>query len=301
MKNSFTTLKESLIIYRNNFLIFASIIALSFLAKLIISPIAYSKLSYGGLIFFILMIPVFAWQNLATLYVIKNHKIKIGALNPYIKTANQIAPFSIVYACMIFSMIGGFVLLIIPSIILGIYLSLSSYTYFFERSKGFDALSRSIDYVMGNWFSVTRKILSLVIVLFFVGWIIPHIAAKIFPASLARIISDFLVELLTTPISAIYLYLVYLSLMELSKSKDEPKIGIVIKRKTKLKVISALGLLSFLVFAVWMIIKNPDSFSYKAMEQKLTEEQRQEMIRLREKYPEAQQIRIRIDEKSRSN
>lgn len=306
MPSFFSILKESLTIYKKNFLIFLSILVISFLAKLLISPIAYSDLSYGAILFFILALPIASWKSLAVLYALKDQTPKSWSsiFYPYSKTIKQLIPFSIVYVLTIFTIFGGFVFLIIPGLVICVYLCLFDYVYFFEGLKGLNAMSKSFEYIKGNWQNVAAKILVLTLLLFAISWIIPHFTAKLLPLNVYKIVSDFIVELITTPITAIFLYLIYRSLAENYSTKPEKSIELVFrKREVKLKAACIFGFLAFIALFSWIVVKHPNLLlqSYKKDEQNLTEEQKQEIIKLREKYPEASQIRIRIDENNLPN
>lgn len=58
----------------------------------------------------------------------------------------------------------GFMLLVIPGIIISIYLAYSIYVLAGEERRGFDALIRSIELVYGRWWSVVGRSLLLVLI-----------------------------------------------------------------------------------------------------------------------------------------
>lgn len=61
---------------------------------------------------------------------------------------------------------GGFMLLIIPGIIVSGYVYFSQYVYAVEGKRGLDALMRSRELVYGHWWDVALKILGVTLVLF---------------------------------------------------------------------------------------------------------------------------------------
>ena len=289
LPNSFKIFKETIIFFRRRFFSFFGVIFPIYLLCGLLSGFALeiSETKFV-LILLIILLPLFAWKNLAIFYIIKYDKSDIKITEPFTKTVNKIAPFCLVYAIVIFSVIGGFILLIIPAIILAIYLSLSLCTYFFEDLKGYDALLRSIEYVKGNWFNVARKGFFLVLVLFLINTLIPFVIYKILPHSFSQLISGLVLDLIINPIEMIFLYLVY---QKLSSSHIKNDVNSIDKRKTFLKAISSFGSLSFISLLLFLLIKYPDYFSYK-----ITEYQKQEMIKTKKEHPWAQQIKIRIKE-----
>jgi len=105
-----------------------------------------------------------------------------------------------------FVMITSF-LLIIPGIIVGVYLTFSSYVFVIEEEKGMNALKRSWNLVKGNWWKVFGRITLLNIIICAIYAIlisIDDLLGSVF-------------QCLFMPFSVIFMYLIY---SELKKSKE---------------------------------------------------------------------------------
>lgn len=258
MPSVLSLLKESLALYKKNFLSFLILITISFLLKLLLKAAGSSVIQLGldYRVLMILALSLFAslWKSLAILYALKNQGAGIQVFSPYLKTIPKLAPFFIVNILMIFMMLGGFILLIIPAIILSIYLSFSSFTYFFEDLRGFDALSKSFEYVKGRWVSVAGR----VILVFTISTIIYYLTSKILPSSF-KIIFDYAFQIIFLPLGSIYYYLIYKSLVETYDSSNYSESAFQ-KRKKWLKAIFILGFIIFFALMALMIILDPKFF-----------------------------------------
>ncbi|MCA9359849.1 hypothetical protein KC850_02300 [Candidatus Kaiserbacteria bacterium] len=72
--------------------------------------------------------------------------------------------------------IGGYVLLIIPGIILSVYIIFSQFTFSIEGRRGVDALLRSRNLVKNNWWTIVKKISGVYVVLIIIFILVGAVA-----------------------------------------------------------------------------------------------------------------------------
>jgi len=119
-----------------------------------------------------------------------------------------------------FTIIGGFVMVIIPGIILGVALAFRGFTLVLENRRGMDALAQSREYVRGYWWAVLGRSLLLGIC---VG-VATGIVSAIFTAAMGTLggmLASGVLALFLVPFSLIYSYLMYRNLAAL-KPKTAP-------------------------------------------------------------------------------
>jgi len=119
-----------------------------------ISPIFLLVTIAIVVIFFIAIIFSSIWGVIAILCVIKERDGKIGIKESFKMTKDKVFPY-----CWIAFLKGlvvtlGFLLLIIPGIVFGIWYGFSEYVFISEGLKGQKALSRSKQLVKGYWWGV---------------------------------------------------------------------------------------------------------------------------------------------------
>lgn len=108
-----------------------------------------------------------------------------------------------------FITLGGFVMLFIPAILMGVWFSLSQYIVVAEGKRGLQVLSESRDYVRGYWWAMMGRLILMVLIQVIIVVIFDIIASIIFrSAAYNSLVSDFL-NLVISPFSAIYVYLIY--------------------------------------------------------------------------------------------
>jgi hypothetical protein len=91
---------------------------------------------------------------------------------------------------------GGFVLLIIPGLLMSLYFYLSQYVFVAEHKTGFSALSRSHDLITGVWWPVLGRLVGVGL-LFFIFFIVVLVLVGLATYSLAdNQVLDFLTSLM---------------------------------------------------------------------------------------------------------
>jgi len=105
----------------------------------------------------------------------------------------------------------GFILLIIPGIIISVYLSLAVFIVLFESERGVDALKKSHSYVKGRWWAVFGRMLVIILISGILGGIGAFFSSK--DAALGQVISV-VIQILVVPFSVAYMYFLYTSVKE---------------------------------------------------------------------------------------
>lgn len=163
----------------------------------------------GGVIMLVGWI-IFAYSVLPIIYSIHNGA---GVDASYQATIKWFWPYVWVAILTLFAVIGGFVMLIIPGIWLGIALTFMAYVFVIERRSGTDALRQSKEYVKGYWWAVFGRTLLLALIYLAVVAIVRIPLSLLGAKMLSGLVSAVLV-LLFVPFSMIYHYLIFENLRE---------------------------------------------------------------------------------------
>jgi len=174
-------MRESWSLYKNNFALFAKIIAwliipviiLSFLPYLISSPVIFLAVNFLlSLLYWVFSIFIFIALiltmntllkgesvNLRSIYNLSYSKIFWGVIiSILIALAVGAAPLIFIISGIIFSaalaVFTGIFLMVIPGIIFSIWLSFGLYTFILENKKVIESLSASRQLVKGRFWSV---------------------------------------------------------------------------------------------------------------------------------------------------
>ncbi len=266
-------LSEAWGLYRPRIKTFVGILVLQILAMIAAAIFIFvfvfafeglgSSVRYGFLGFIIaflfLMVPMIIiqmWAQAAMIYAIKDSAENISAAEAYRRSWRKIGSlfWTGFISCIIIA--GGFMLFVVPGIILAVWFSLASYIVISEDISGMDALLKSREYIRGKGWEV----FSLFLVMFLL-WITISVGAQfglgilnmIFTAMglgfIGLILSLFvgIAVTLITPLMTAYSYLIYKHLRGI-------KAGLIFLPSfgSKIKFI-AVGLLGILI-GVGMIL-----------------------------------------------
>jgi len=246
-------LNQTFKIYKNRIGVFLVIAAVPFFFAFLSIPFLLFSLFFGMLFAFpayrtfgfillpfvvlivaayvILMIVISIWSSLSLLYAIKEREQKIGIKEAFNKSWPKVLSYWWISIISGFIIIGGYLLFIIPGIILAIWFSLAAYVLVSEDRTGMIALFRSRQLIKGYWWKVFWRFLVMGIIISlitFVAGFIPFIKNIIY--------------LLTTPFSIIFSFLIYENLKKLKGEVlfDPPE------RKAKIGFI-LIGVIGFLL------------------------------------------------------
>jgi hypothetical protein len=221
-------LKEAWAIYKNRFktLVIISLIptVIYLLLILIIGDgqnpgiVDHAQLgSFGiagiilGIVAAILIIYLYVWGSISALYAIRDQSL--GWKEAYIQSQNKIGAYFFTGLLAGLATMGGFILLIVPGIIFGLWFSQSPYIVVEEGLKNTAALKRSKYYVKGRIGQIFGKLFYIGITTFAL-YIVLTIILEIFASvtgikynNLSWITSIF--SLIWTPLITVYSYQVY--------------------------------------------------------------------------------------------
>jgi len=157
-------LYRSFKIFKEKFYVFLGVISF----PLIFSILFYFvQLSYRNLILylpvFIVSVIVSYWSNLTCLYVIKDRGEKIGVRESFKRAWFKLFPYFWIIILAILASLGGFILLIIPGIIVGVSLIFVPFILMSEDLRGMDVLLKSRHLVKGRWWPVFGRWLLIVV------------------------------------------------------------------------------------------------------------------------------------------
>jgi len=107
---------------------------------------------------------VWIWATLALLYAIKERDQGISVIQALKKGTGGFLPFVWLTILALFISGGGFLLFIVPGILLGIWFFFAQYVFVDGKEKGMNALLRSKDLVSGYTWQVFLRLFVLVLV-----------------------------------------------------------------------------------------------------------------------------------------
>tara|TARA_B100000508_G_scaffold102982_2_gene81378 strand:- start:1748 stop:3379 length:1632 start_codon:yes stop_codon:yes gene_type:complete len=100
------------------------------------------------------------------LFTVVNHDRRVSLNESFEWARKGIWGLLWIYLLSFLVTMGGFMLLIIPGIIISLYIYFAQYVYITEGKRGMEALMRSRDLVWGNWWAVALKLLGITLILF---------------------------------------------------------------------------------------------------------------------------------------
>jgi hypothetical protein len=151
-----TLFKNSWLIYRMRFKTIVGVLAPGILFQffLFLEPPAPTLL--GSMQFIIGL-----WIALAILYVVKEKDTEMSSREALGKGIKRLFSYWWLNVLSLIIAIGGFLLFVVPGVILSIWFSLASYVFVAEDRKGMTALLRSKQLVQGYWLQVFWRLLVL--------------------------------------------------------------------------------------------------------------------------------------------
>ena len=263
-------LDRSFKIFKEKFYVFLGIISF----PLVFSILSYFIRSYHknlilSLSVSIALFIVSYWSGLACLYVIKDREEKIGVRESFKRAWFKLFPYFWIIILAALASLGGFILLIIPGIIVGVSLIFVSFILISEDLRGMDVLLKSRHLVKGRWWPVFGRLLLIGILAFsittgiyFVSFPLLFLSQKMFFEALISFVS-----LMLSCFVNIYCFLIY---EDLKKVKEavlfEKKEG-----RIKYLILIFVALACLILFSFFVIIKGKGE-GQKHFDQKRLEE-----------------------------
>jgi len=217
-KNRWKTLCGILLISCLISLLFGAVFAGGiFLISSLLKDMALAYLSIFsilGLLLILVVIYILTWSQVALITAIQDSSI--GVKESFSRAKSKIISFMWLGFIIGLIVSGGFLLLLIPGIIFSVWFSLAVFILVAENIKGLSAVLKSKEYVKGYFWPVFGRSLMfmLLYIILFIGLSIVSLILIFIP--FLGVILNFLLYLIVpfiiTPISILYIYLIYSSL-----------------------------------------------------------------------------------------
>lgn len=133
----------------------------------------------------------------------------------YRKSVPLFWPYIWVSILSALAMLGGFVMLIVPGIILAVALSFSKFIVILENRRGLDALAQSRAYVKGYWWATLGRCLLLALCCAAVILLVVYLPVALFAGKIVGWLLYGIAMLLVTPFALVYTYKIYKNLVAL--------------------------------------------------------------------------------------
>ncbi len=156
----------------------------------------------------ILMIIGFWWSSVALLISIKESEHGLSIADSFKRAVPLLIPYLWVSILVGLITMVGFVLLIIPGIIFGLWYYLSSYILVDQNIRGMDALKTSKAYMQGNMGAVFWRCLVGGIAIYIPVIILGMILGAALPDRAAAVVTN-LLSLVVAPLISIYIFRLY--------------------------------------------------------------------------------------------
>lgn len=244
-------LVKTLRFYKNDFTMFAKILAIPVLVYTLGIYIGVGDNLNLGLYYSLLIIGsilIFTSQMATVYFIIHNKEIQ-NWWECYQKSIRYFWSYLWVGILMSVSFFGGFVLLVIPGIILSTRLALSPFIFFDQKKRGLSALVWSSYYVKGYWWKVFWRLSFFMLIALIISFANTFFLGKFF---LIYILGLFLTLFILTPVSFIYLYNIYQELQSIKPQPIPPEEET--KSRSALIIYSIIGLTGYLVLIIIMIV-----------------------------------------------
>ena len=214
MRNPIQLTTEAFGIMSRNMRLFLSILAapivLSFIAALFMpTPVEQvAGVGFSGMYMVMMLLSgvVNVFMGIALILVMRN--MGLTAMDAYKQSTSYFLRYLGMSIVMMVLLFVGFLLLIIPGIILAVWLSFSAFVLVLENGGMIGSLKQSREYVRGHWWGVLGRLLAMGILLVVVSMVFSMIAS-IVPS---YVVSNALVAalaMLLAPFSVAYMYLMY--------------------------------------------------------------------------------------------
>lgn len=235
-------------IYKQRLGTFLGIMVIPMLIITVSSVILAAGRGFLGIPIFIISL----WGQTALLYAIKDNQERIGVIESYRRGWHKILSYLWVSLLVLFIIMGGLLLLIVPGIIFAVWFGLAIYILIAEDLKGMNALLKSREYVKGKWGSVFWRFFFI----FAISGIISLVLNLIFnflKIPFGKEISNFIIGLFLTPLTMTYGFLVYSNLKAL---KGEIAFAPSGSQKIKFVLVGIIGILLIpaILFSIFFLI-----------------------------------------------
>ncbi len=182
----------------------------------------------AGVVFLLLillfLIYVSVWTFAATIRNISSLDANASAGKSFSESSHDIMPLILTGLLTLLFILGGYILLIIPGIILSFWYSQSAYVIITEGLSGKKALDQSKRYVTGNIWEIFKKGFFIGIITFLVAMGVGFlfgITATLLDLTFLPTIANIIFQTFWTPLVSIYAFLIFQYLRQ-SKTVSTP-------------------------------------------------------------------------------
>ena len=134
-------------------------------------------------------------------------------LEIYKSSAASVSSYIWIAILATLSIFVGFVLLVVPGIVVAVWFCLAPFVLILEHKKGKEALVKSKDYIRGLWTPIFTRIVAIVAFMFLIGFaraVFQIFLNTIFGAGLNdRFIVDIIFQSIISPFFIVYMYILY--------------------------------------------------------------------------------------------
>ena len=181
-------------------------------AAIILHP-SSASLSISSLPILLILIALFIFvgylANLAMIFAVKDSKERIGVKESFNRAWTIFWPFLWVGILFGLTVLGGFMLFVIPGLIFWVWFNFATLVFVVEGSRGEEALLRSKEYIRGRWGGVFWRLLFILIVPIALSLIIKLVT----PYTVESFISP-IISMLFWPLSIAYVFSLYSALRD---------------------------------------------------------------------------------------
>jgi hypothetical protein len=200
-------------LYKENFPVLTGIILIPVFIQSLVNVVSIP--GFGNLIgsvsITVLMWVLFVTSSAAV--IIRIHE-QTGFIESYRRSVKLSLYLILLVILNFLAVVGGFVVLIVPGVLISVWLTFSIYAMVIERKRGFNALAQSREYVRGYWWDVFARVIILS-VLFSIIFLPLNILAVIFLGTIAKTLVFSLLSLVVIPFFICYTYGIYINLVRL--------------------------------------------------------------------------------------
>lgn len=152
------------------------------------------------------------WGAAALCYTVTRGNEPVSFREAYKNTRKLVFPFLWIGIASSISIVGGFMLLIIPGILYYVWFLFSPFVLFTDGTRGMNALFTSREYVRGQWWPIFLRVLFLLAASWMVAIALFFALAPFEDGPLRDGLSGALssiVTLVTTPLAALYIFAMF--------------------------------------------------------------------------------------------
>ncbi|MDP2637255.1 MAG: hypothetical protein Q8P03_01430 [bacterium] len=186
-----------------------------------------------------------------------------GVVGAYENAIRLLTSYGWISILTTLAVLGGFVLFVIPGLVLSLWLTFAPYILFTENKKGLSALTASYAYIKGYWWSVVWRIVFLGVLSILIQTGLTTLATSAIHSAQPKIPQFFqlmVIHFFLIPVSIAYAYGIYQAVREMKAQHplevNEAKFRTVIKVFIALGIVGIFALLAFVGLIVSFLARS---------------------------------------------